>query len=105
MLYPTYGLLVHGVEEAETRRAAARAFNRYLAESYAPYADRLAPVAIVPMHTPEEAIEELEFARGELGLKVAMLASFVQRPLEAAAGSQRPATWLDTFGVDSPYDA
>jgi predicted TIM-barrel fold metal-dependent hydrolase len=55
------------------------------------------------MHTPEEAIDELEYARETLGLKGAMLASFVQRPLEASAGT-RPATWMDTFGADSLYD-
>jgi len=33
------------------------------------------------MHTPEEAIEELEFAVKELGYKVAMLGSLMDRPV------------------------
>jgi hypothetical protein len=28
-------------------------------DMFAPYAARFAPVAIIPMHTPEEAIEQL----------------------------------------------
>jgi len=38
------------------------------------------------MHTPEEAIEELEFATKQLGAKVGMFGSSVARPLEIAKG-------------------
>ena len=48
----------------------ARAFNLYNAEMFGPYArSHDARPAVIPMHTPEEAIEELEYASGELGLK------------------------------------
>ena len=104
VLYPTYGLMVANWDDDEVRRAGARAYNRYLAEAYAPYADRLAPVAVIPMHTPDEAIDELRHARRELGLRAALLPSYVQRPIPMAASSPRPATWLDTFALDSPYD-
>jgi hypothetical protein len=43
------------------------------ADMFAPYAARFAPVAIIPMHTPEEAIEELEYAVGKLGYRAIML--------------------------------
>jgi predicted TIM-barrel fold metal-dependent hydrolase len=49
------------------RRAAARAYNIVTAEYFRPFADRMTPAAIIPMHTPEEAIGELEFAVKELG--------------------------------------
>jgi predicted TIM-barrel fold metal-dependent hydrolase len=104
VLYPTYGLMVANWDDEEARRAGARAYNRYLAEAYAPYARRLAPVAVIPMHTPEEAIDELRFARRELGLRAALLPSYVQRPLPMAEGAPRPALWLDTFALDSAHD-
>ena len=69
VLYPTYGLTAIHLDR---RRAAAarssRAFNTYVAEVYAPYRDRILPVACIPTFTPEEAIAELEHAVGELGL-------------------------------------
>ena len=48
----------------------------------------MTPAAIIPMHTPEEAIAELEFAVKQLGYKVAMLGSLMDRPV-AAAGKRR----------------
>jgi hypothetical protein len=38
-------------------------------------------VAVIPMMTPEEAIEELDYAVQQLGFKTALLASFVRRPV------------------------
>jgi predicted TIM-barrel fold metal-dependent hydrolase len=104
VLYPTYGLMVANWDDEEARRAGARAYNRYLAEAYAPYAGRLAAVAVIPMHTPQEAVEELRYARRELGLRVALLPGYVQRPVPMAEGSPRPALWLDTFALDSAHD-
>src|SRR5258708_10124659 len=66
----------------------------------------MTPAAVIPMHTPEEAIEELEHVR-KRGLKVVMMASMVRRPIPAAANAPsapRFATWLDMLGLDSEYD-
>ena len=41
LLYPTYGLTVTALDDAELRQAAARAFNRSYAELYAGHRDRL----------------------------------------------------------------
>ena len=60
----------------------------------------MTPVAIIPMHSPDEAIAELDYAIGTLGLKAAVMAGWVRRPLE----SQPQGYWLDTFGLDSVYD-
>jgi len=97
VLYPTYGLVgVHlGVEEL--RRALCRAFNEWAADAFARYADRLAPVASIPMHTPGEAIAELDHAVGTVGMRAVMMAGFAQRPFEGE-NLPRGATWLDTFG-------
>ena len=103
VLYPTYGLIPIHLPDEELRRASCRAFNRYAAECYAGYGDRLAPVAAIPMDTPEEAIQELDFAVGELGLKAAMLAAYAVRPYQGE-NLPRGASWLDFFGFDSPYD-
>ena len=53
LLYPTYGLTVTAADDAEMRCAMARAYNRYYAEVYDEFSDRLAPVAAIPMFTPE----------------------------------------------------
>jgi hypothetical protein len=34
------------------RRAAARAYNIFTAEYFRPFAARMTPAAIIPMHTP-----------------------------------------------------
>ena len=86
----------------DVRQAVSRAFNEYQAETFRPYADRLTPVAIIPMHTPEEAIEALDHAVLECGLKAAMVAGHVMRPV--ADGAHRKARWMDTFCIDSAYD-
>jgi hypothetical protein len=60
------------------------------------------------MHTPQEAIEELEYVVNTLGFKAVLLASQVRRPIKAIAKAapelSRAAFWLDTFGIDSEYD-
>jgi hypothetical protein len=50
------------------RKGACRALNRCNAETFAPLADRLTPVAATPMHTPDEAVAELDYAVTHLGL-------------------------------------
>ena len=53
----------------------------FCADYFREYADRMTPAACIPMHTPQEAIAELEFAVKELGLKAMMMAGHVQRPV------------------------
>jgi predicted TIM-barrel fold metal-dependent hydrolase len=106
VLYPTSGLGVPFHPVDEIRRVTCRAFNSFIAEFFADYADRMTPAAVIPMHTPEEAIEELEHVV-KLGLKVVMMASMVRRPIPAAANTPAPprfATWLDMLGLDSEHD-
>jgi predicted TIM-barrel fold metal-dependent hydrolase len=96
VLYPTHGLFALGLDAAELRTAACRAFNLYHARLYTDYADRLAPVALIPMHTPDEAVAELEHAHG-LGLKAVLMGGFTQREL-------RGRTRLDVVGFDNASD-
>jgi predicted TIM-barrel fold metal-dependent hydrolase len=108
VLYPTAALRIPFIADEETRRATCRAFNRYSAEQFREFSDRLTPVAMIPMYTPEEAIVELEYAVKTLGLKVAMMPSLLRRPIRAAigpGGEPNPyAQWLDMLALDSEYD-
>ncbi len=108
VLYPTMGLLANTVDDDEVRPAACRAFNRYNAEILAEFSNRMTPAAVIPMHTPAEAIAELEYSVQELGAKVVMLASFVRRPIPAAERlspeAMRFGQWFDTYGLDSAHD-
>ena len=108
VVYPSLGLVfLHAADDA-FRQGACRALNRCNAETFAPLADRLTPVAAIPMHTPQEAVAELDYAVGHLGFKAVLCAGYVQRPFTALAGADpelsRYAFWLDQFGLDSAYD-
>jgi predicted TIM-barrel fold metal-dependent hydrolase len=104
ILYPTMGLTGMSLDQTELRRASIRAFNRCAAEMFAPFSDRLTPVAMIPMMDPGEAIDELEYSVGTLGLKAVLLNGLVYRPLTADPNAARGARWVDTFGPESPYD-
>lgn len=104
VIYPTYGLFALSLEPDELRQACARAFNEYFAESYAEYRDRLCPAALIPMNSPEEALDELDYAVTGLGLRVVVLAGHALRPPPVEGDLPRSARWLDTFGLDSPHD-
>jgi predicted TIM-barrel fold metal-dependent hydrolase len=101
VLYPTYGLIPIHLADDELRQAMAAACNAYLAEQYAPYADRLVPVACIPTFTPDEALKELEHAVVELGLRAVMFGGAIRRPIpEGGPG----AVWMDGLGHGSLYD-
>jgi predicted TIM-barrel fold metal-dependent hydrolase len=108
VVYPSLGLVFMHLDDDDTRRGACRAVNRYHADIFADYRDRLTPVAVVPMQTPEEALAGLDHAVLELGMKAVLIGSFARRPV-AAAVERDPsvgqwAYWLDSFGLDSDYD-
>ncbi len=104
--YPTLGFFLFDEPDDELRQAGCRAQNVMVAELFADVGDRLTPAATIPTHTPEEAIAELDHAIGELGLKVAMVASVVPRAIGASADSNESerAVWIDCLGLDSEYD-
>jgi predicted TIM-barrel fold metal-dependent hydrolase len=108
LLYPSAGLSFIHLDDEELRIAACSALNSLHAEMFAPYTDRLTPVAVVPMHTPEEAVAELRHAVTDLGLKTALIPSYVKRSIDevvdACPAARAYAFRLDTFGIDSEYD-
>lgn len=103
ILYPTAGLMAMALDDDELRGALARACNRYVAESYGPYRDRLLPVAVVPNYTPDEALRELDHAVGVLGLRPVLFGGLVLRPAPGHDGD-RAARWVDGLGLDSAHD-
>ncbi|MDA0653613.1 MAG: amidohydrolase family protein [Proteobacteria bacterium] len=108
IVYSTLALFVARLDDEELRRATCRALNTMFADIYGEHADRMAPVAAIPAHTPQEAIEELDHAVNELGFKAVMINSNVRRPLAAVADQApefaRYATWMDTLCMESAYD-
>ena len=68
-LYPSIGLFAGAVEDVRLSAAICRAYNRWLADYCKPYPDRLFGVAMLPLQSVELAIEEMRFARSELGMK------------------------------------
>ena len=102
VLYPTYGLVPPNLDDADLRRASARAFNTFYAEEFRDLRDKLTPVGIIPMHTPDEALAELDHATRVLGLDTFMFGGPVLRPTPGI--EHRAGRWLDTLGVDSLYD-
>jgi predicted TIM-barrel fold metal-dependent hydrolase len=107
VLYPSLGLVAGHFEDAEVRTATCRAVNTYCAEIWGEHRDRIAPVATIPMNTPQEAVAELEHAVNVLGMRAVLMPSYVKRPIPAACQYPKAAPyafWLDTFGIDSEYD-
>jgi hypothetical protein len=60
------------------------------------------------MYSPEEAIEELEFASRQLGIRVVMMGSLIRRPIPALVEEHPEAStfveWYDVIGIDSAHD-
>ena len=101
VVYPSVGLQLPAQRDEKIRRNGCRAYNRYASEQLAGLSDRMLPVSVIPTFTPEEALEELDYAVGELGMRAALLAGFARRPF---GDGNDHAFWIDGLGLDSPYD-
>src|SRR5438128_8139553 len=83
VVYPTPALGWHRIQDTRLRRAICRAYNVFTADQFRGLEDRVIPACIIPMYTPEEAVEELEFAVKQLGYKVPMVGGMMRRRVEA----------------------
>jgi predicted TIM-barrel fold metal-dependent hydrolase len=109
LLYPTKALGAARSDDPEMRQGICRGWNTFYAETFGPYADRFAAGGIIPMHTPAEAIAEIERCAA-LGLKIVAIPEGVWRPI--AQPDPEPSPWLapgqthwfDNFGLDSEHD-
>ncbi|MGO8919498.1 MAG: amidohydrolase family protein [Stellaceae bacterium] len=105
--YTTRGLSHVYLPDAEARRVSCRALNMLYAEMFAEVADRLRPAAVIPTYTPQEAIEELDFAVNELGHKAVMIGTELRGPGRVATGNDpflSPPQATRSIVMDSPYD-
>src|SRR5262245_34371856 len=79
VVYTTEGLGAMHVADAEMRRALHRALNTMYADMFSGVKDRLTPSAVIPMHTPEEAVAELEYVANTLKLKTVTVNTEIRR--------------------------
>ena len=109
ILYPTKGFGIAGIDDEELRLGVCSAFNEFYAATYGGYADRLTVAGVIPMHTPQEAIAELEHCAA-LGFKVVAFPEGVMRPIPEPDDEASPflmpgqRAWFDSFGLDSQHD-
>jgi hypothetical protein len=85
-----------------------RGFNIVTHDYFAKLSDRLTPAAVIPMHTPEEAIAELDFVTKQLGAKVAMFGGSFPRRMPFAESLDptmgRFTVTYENLGIDSDYN-
>ena len=80
VVYGTHALSVLQIVDDELRPVVYRAMNMLYADMFEGLSDRLTPVALIPMHDPDEALAELDFSITELGLKAIVVNAMVRRP-------------------------
>ncbi|MDP6175766.1 MAG: amidohydrolase family protein, partial [Rhodospirillales bacterium] len=103
-LFPTLGFGIQVMPEDDVRAAACRAANMMYADMFKDQTRNMTPAALIPMHTPEEAIGELEFAVKELGFRAIMTCNEVLRPPAGLAGAGPGEMQYTPIALDSPYD-
>ena len=110
VLYPTNTLLTCAERDDELRQGLCRGYNEFYADVYGEYGDRMTAAAMIPMHTPAEAIAELEHCK-RIGIKVVCFPEGVPRRLEEVPADDcspwlvpGQQWWFDSFGIDSVHD-
>jgi len=112
IVYPSHGLSLNTIEDDDLRRAVIRGLNQMNSELYnREFGYRIHVPAILPMHTPEEAIAELDYIVNVQGFKAVAIPPGITRPIpgleEKYPGISTHAPdglWVDRFGIDSQYD-
>ena len=72
VMYPTTGLHLWKIADAELGEACMRVYNEYVAETYAQTSERFRPPGMIPMYSPRAAAEEMRRI-ANLGIKAAMI--------------------------------
>jgi predicted TIM-barrel fold metal-dependent hydrolase len=103
LVYPSAVLGLLDVEDGEVAGAISHAANRWLVSIFEPYKHRMAVGGIIPMNTPQVAAAAVEHT-ASIGMKTAIMASFVRRYLGDKPANGPQAHRLDTYGIDSAYD-
>jgi predicted TIM-barrel fold metal-dependent hydrolase len=96
VLYPSQGMFfgpadpIPALHDVEFVSACERAYNEWLSEFCSADPARLYGIAAVPLQDPPRAVQELEYAVGELGLRGAFI---------------RPSAYVDELPLNHPvYD-
>ena len=76
--YPSLGLGMVSHPDDDLRPAVCRALNQYNADSVSSLGDRITIPACIPMQTVAEALDELDYAVGVLGMRCVMLSGTVR---------------------------
>ena len=101
VVYPSLAMGVLDIDDEATRRGVCRGAQHVPGRLARGLEDRLTIPAAIPMHTPDEAIAELEHAVAVLGAKAIMINGRVRRPLpEVGPG----AVHWDVLALDSELD-
>lgn len=107
-IYTSEGLGAQQIRDAELRQTLHRALNMLYADMFGPYADRMTASAVIPMHSPQEAVAELEFAVNNLGLKTVSIPGEWRGPVpevaEAAPKLAGKTMKIHSFTIDSEMD-
>jgi predicted TIM-barrel fold metal-dependent hydrolase len=108
-LYPSHALAYSSVHDADLAQAICRAINEISHDEFKKYSDRMTTAALVPMHSPETAIEELEYAVEKLGFKAILISGHIRRPVPSVHEKNpelfpQHVYYLDTYGLDSPHN-
>ncbi|GFJ78019.1 hypothetical protein Phou_021990 [Phytohabitans houttuyneae] len=108
LILPTRGNTPDYIPDPALRSAVVRAANIMHAEVFEKYGDRMLPAATIATNTPEEGIEEAEFAVKQLGLRVVVLNGSLRRTVPAfERDGADPAAlpyYIDNLALDSPHD-
>ena len=81
------------------RRAVVRAYNIVTAEYFRDLGDRMTPAAIIPMHTPDEAIAELEYVTKRARARRSACSAAACPAPAAAAGKSTPRRRVSACGT------
>jgi predicted TIM-barrel fold metal-dependent hydrolase len=84
VVYGSVALAFNSLGDAELASALCRAYNDYIADDCAPYAERLHPVAHIALQDPAEALRELRRCVLEKGFVAAAVPPSLPAPHPAA---------------------
>ena len=108
IIYTSEGLSAQQLRNAELRQTLHRALNMLYADMFSPFADRMTASAVIPMHSPEEAITELNFAVEELGFKTVSIPGEWRGPVPEVAAKAPELSdktmMVHSFALDSELD-
>ena len=112
IIYPSLGMLLPGIRDAELRRSAIRAYNAMTADQFAPHRDRLLPVAMVSAHTPQESVEHVTHVVRDLGFRAILIGTMVYRSIDGsgdpkavtAHGARSGGYYIEALAIDSDHD-